>query len=347
MLTFSETSEFHRKEYQEKLECREKELERLKKELYDKNVTIEQLKVTVQELKLVIQRNNDDLEKMKKIESENCNLRAGTESYMNQIWNLQTLLKQETEKNETSGFHNIDQIIEIVEQRINSESNKQDEEYFEKFKQEFDKLRQNYISKTEFEQKLKDSEYKFNKLKTLYDKLIEEKQGLKNGNEELKCQAKQLEDDKRKLEREIGHVMEESRQLKISLLDIQKICNQQTVDIQRLTNEVELNKKTCKDCVHLREEIDKYCLLLNSIGNWSLDGSLSGNGNAADSSFSGCEGERKEASNGSMAQGYNFDAKSKSEASKYETKSETKVERRVRRVRQEVTQEAVTKVKKN
>ena len=68
MLTFSETSEFHRKEYHEKLECREKELERLKKELFDKNVTIEQLKVTVQELKLVIQRNNADLEKMKKIE---------------------------------------------------------------------------------------------------------------------------------------------------------------------------------------------------------------------------------------------------------------------------------------
>ena len=345
-MNFSETSEFQRKEYQEKLECRERDLEKLKKELYEKNVTIEQLKVTVQELKLVIQRNNADLEKMKKIETENCELRARTADYMNQIRDLQTLLKRETEKNETSGFHNIEQIMEIVEQRINSESSKQDEEYFEKFKQEFDKLCQNYISKTEFEQKLKDAEAKFNKLRTMYDKLFEEKQELKNGNQDLKCQAKDLEDDKRKLEKEISHVIEESRQLKISLLDIQKICNQQTVDIQRLTNEVELNKKTCKDCVHLRAEIDKYWFLLNSIGNWSLDSSVPGNGNAADSSISGCETNRKEANNGSMSHGYNFDAKSKAEASKYETTFEKKITRH-RQVRQEVRQEAAAKVKKN
>ena len=133
------------------------------------------MKVNVQELKIVIERNNADLEKMKKIESENCELRARTADFMDQIRDLETLLKRETGKNESFGVNNFDEIIQIVEQKLNSESNKLDEEYCANFKKEFEKLRQDYISKTEFDQKQMDSEFKYSKLRTMYEELFEDK----------------------------------------------------------------------------------------------------------------------------------------------------------------------------
>ena len=317
-------------------------MDKLRKELLDKNVFIAQMKLNLQELKNVIERNNADLEKMKKIESENCELRAGTEDFMDQIRDLETRLKRETEKNESFGVHNFDEIIQIVEQKINSESNKLDEEYIENFKKEFEKLRQNYISKTEFDQKQMDSEVKYNKLRTMYEELFEDKHKLINGNRDLNCHIEQLESDKRKLEKDIGHVIEENRELKIYLKDIKKVCSQQSVDIQRLTNEVELNKESCKDCVNLRREIDKYGLLLNTVQIFSL-GSSDTSGSASDS-VSECEADRKE-SNNSMGESYEAATSTKADASKSEMKT-TKTLKTIRR-RQEIFQETVSKAKKN
>ena len=318
-------------------------MDKLRKELLDKNVYIAQMKLNVQELKIVIERNNADLEKMKKIESENCELRAGTEDFMDQIRDLETRLKRETEKNESFGVHNFDEIIQIVEQKINSESNKLDEEYIENFKKEFEKLRQNYISKTEFDQKQMDSEVKYNKLRTMYEELFEDKHKLINGNRDLNCHIEQLESDKRKLEKDIGHVIEENRELKIYLKDIKKVCSQQSVDIQRLTNEVELNKESCKDCVNLRREIDKYGLLLNTVQIFSLSSSDT-SGSASDS-VSECEADRKESNNSSMGQSYEAATSKKADASKSEMKT-TKTLKTIRR-RQETFQETVSKAKKN
>ena len=314
-------------------------MDKLRKELLDKNVFIEQMKVNVQELKIVIERNNADLEKMKKIESENCELRARTADFMDQIRDLETLLKRETEKNESFGVHSFDEIIQIVEQKVNSESNKLDEEYYENFKKEFEKLRQDYISKTEFDQKQMDSEFKYSKLRTMYEELFEDKHKLINGNRDLNSHIKQLESDKIKLEKDITHVIEENRELKIYLKDIKKVCTQQSVDIQRLTNEVELNKESCKDCVNLRREIDKYGLLLNTVALGSSDTS----GSSSDS-VSECEADRKEPNN-STGQSYEAATSSKAEASKSEMKT-TKTLKTIRR-RQETFQETVSKAKKN
>ena len=314
-------------------------MDKLRKELLNKNVFIEQMKVNVQELKIVIERNNADLEKMKKIESENCELRARTADFMDQIRDLETLLKRETEKNESFGVHSFDEIIQIVEQKVNSESNKLDEEYYENFKKEFEKLRQDYISKTEFDQKQMDSEVKYIKLRTMYEELFEDKHKLINGNRDLNSHIKQLESDKIKLEKDITHVIEENRELKIYLKDIKKVCTQQSVDIQRLTNEVELNKESCKDCVNLRREIDKYGLLLNTVALGSSDTS----GSSSDS-VSECEADRKEPNN-STGQNYEAATSSKAEASKSEMKT-TKTLKTIRR-RQETFQETISKAKKN
>ena len=343
MSFYSETSEYHRKEYQAKLDFKQKEMEKLRKELLDKNVFIEQMKVNVQELKIVIERSNADLEKMKRIESENCELRARTADFMDQIRDLETLLKRETEKNESFRVDNFDEIIQIIEQKINSESNKLDEEYLENFKKEFEKLRQSYISKTEFDQKQMDSEVKYNKLRTLYEELFEDKHKLINGNRDLQCHIKQLESDKRKLEKDISHVIEENRELKINLKDIKQVCSQQTVDIQRLTNEVELNKESCKDCVNLRREIDKYGALLTT-GHWS-PGASNTSGSSSDS-VSECEADRKETNNDyTKGQSYEAATSSQAEASKLEMKT-TKTLKTIRR-RQETFQETVSKAKKN
>ena len=144
------------------------------------------------------------------------------------------------------------------------------------------------------------------------------------------------------MEKDITHVIEENRELKIYLKDIKKVCSQQSVDIQRLTNEVELNKESCKDCVNLRREIDKYGLLLNTVQNFSLSSSDT-SGSSSDS-VSECEADRKEPDI-STGQSYEAATRTKADASKSEMKT-TKTLKTIRR-RQETFQETVSKAKKN
>ena len=188
------------------------------------------------------------------------------------------------------------------------------------------------------------SKEKYNKLKTMHDRLFEEKQELIDENQDLKCQTKQLEADNEKLEKEMSHINEEKRELKITLQDIKKVCNQQDVEIQRLKDEVELNKKTCKDCVNLRQEIDQYWFLLNQ---WK-------HGTAADSSAPPSppspqglpapqyyEAVKKKAN---RAEGNISDTKSRAEASKCEMQTTRTM--KTTRTRQETFQESSSKTKK-
>ena len=289
------------------------------------------MNVNVKEFKIIIERHNADLEKLMKIEAENCELRAKTQDYQNQLGDLQTLLKQETEKEESSDIVIFEDITQKIEERINSACNKLDKEYYESSRKALEDLRQNFISKIEFEQKVKDSEAKYNKLVSIYESLLDEKRELLNGNQALNSLKKEIETQKRKLEIEINRVIEENKDLKISLSDIKKLYNQKIVDFERLTNEVELHKKSCKDRVYLRGEIDIYGKLVGGSDRGVVSERGSGTSSASSSDN---EVDRKKEANSyeaSKAQAYNFETRT-----------------RVRKqVRQEIFQEAASKGKKN
>ena len=249
MLCFSQVShEKFEKIIQEwKETCNEKG-----EELRKKDALICQLEHQIKELELKIKRYQEDLQKMKNLEEENCQLKSDLKFKEDKIRQLEAELERAKSSSQSQDI-DIKKIEELVVKAIdkNPVSNPDD------FKEKLEEMMTNFVHKSEMVTKVSSLEKELKEMKRKYEKVVHENLEHLKEKGGYSC-------EKTLLETEIVELKRKIKDLEQQVMDTRGLFEAMKSEYERLKEKYEelLKKGTCNNCIWLRHEIEMYGSLL-------------------------------------------------------------------------------------
>ena len=221
-------------------------------ELRKKDALICQLEHQIKELEIMIKRYQEDLQKMKHLEAENCQLKSEMKFKDDKIRQLEAELERERSSSQNQEL-DISKIEEYVVKFIDRYPSTNQED----FKERLEEMKSNYVHKSEMESKVSILEKKLKDLERKHEKVVlENKEHLKEKGE-YSC-------EKTLLETEIVELKRKIKDLEQQVMDTRGMFEAMKGEYDRLKEKYDelMKKGTCDNCIWLRQEIEMYESLL-------------------------------------------------------------------------------------